>query len=196
MAVRFEFDFLRVRAVVTYLASKDVPELTKYKICKLIFLADKFHLVKYGRIITGDKYCALPKGPVPSRILNLLNAVIEGDLKSDEAKALSDVVELDRRFENPRFKATTFDAAELSQSDSMVLDEIIAVFGHMSFGELKAITHSTFAYESAWDSRPQGSNSNDMDFVAFFEQDPDAVVGAREAMLEDDLLRKTFPALH
>ena len=195
MAVRFQFDFPRMRAVVNYLASQDIPELTKYKICKLIFLADKLHLVKYGRIITGDKYCALPNGPVPSRTLNLLNAVIEGDLKTEEAKALSDSLELDRRFENPRFKAKEFDASELSQSDVMAIDKTIADYGHMAFGELKAITHSMFAYESAWNGRPAGSSGADMDFTDFFEQDSDAVVGAREAMLEDDSLRKTFPAL-
>jgi uncharacterized phage-associated protein len=195
MTVRFQFEFPRVRAVLMYMASQDVPELTKYKICKLVFLADKFHLVKYGRIITGDKYCALPNGPVPSRTLNLLNAVIDGDLQNEEAKSLSDSLELDRRFENPRFKAASFDASELSQSDVMALDKIIAEYGHMGFGELKAITHSVFAYESAWGNRPEGASAADMDFAAFFEQDSDAVVGAREAMLEDDSLRKIFPGI-
>lgn len=195
MSVRFQFDFPRVHAVVAYLASKDIPDLTKYKICKLVFLADKYHLVKYGRIITGDKYCALPFGPVPSHTLNLLNAVIEGDLGTDEAKELNEGLELDRRYENPRFKAASFEAAQLSQSDLMALDYVIAEYGRMGFGELKAITHAAFAYEKAWENRAEGSNGADMDFADFFEQDPDAVVGAREAMLEDDSLRQVFPVL-
>jgi hypothetical protein len=63
----------------------------------------------------------------------------------------------------------------------------------MGFGELKAITHSMFPYKKAWREKADGTNSADMSFEEFFEDDSDAIAGAREAMLEDDELRKTFP---
>ena len=195
MPVEFPFDFERTQAAITYLASKDLPELTKYKICKLLFLADKYHLVRYGRVITGDRYCAIPHGPVPSRILNLLNAVIAQNDLDPQAVALATVLELDRQYENPRFKAIgAFDAAKLSQSDIMALDTVVAEYGKMWFGKLKAITHSMYAYKNAWNERLEGANKADMDFESFFEEDSDAVVGARDSMLEDDFLRKTFTA--
>jgi uncharacterized phage-associated protein len=194
MTVEFQFDFDRTLSAIVYLASKDLPELTKAKICKLLFFADKLHLVKYGRIITGDKYCAIPYGPIPSRTLDLLNAVIGQNPREEQAAKMSAALELDRRYEHPRFKAIqSFDATKLSQSDLMALDQVIATYGNMGFGELKAITHSTFPYKKAWIEKPEGASGADMNFEEFFEDDSDAIAGAREAMLEDDELRKTFP---
>jgi|SRR5665213_526616 len=194
MAVAFQFDFTSTLAAITYLASRDIPELTKYKICKMLFLADKYHLVTYGRIITGDKYCAIPHGPIPSRTLNLLSAVVNENLHDAEAATLAEAVVLDRRFTYPRFHATcVVGSDQLSKSDILALDKVIAEYGNMGFGELKAITHEMFAYKQAWGDRPEGSNGVDMEFESFFEEDSDAVVGAKDAMLEDDFLRNSHP---
>jgi uncharacterized phage-associated protein len=195
MAVAFQFDSSATVAAITFLASRGVPELTKYKLCKLLFLADKYHLVKYGRIITGDKYCALPHGPVPSRTLNILNAVINNELRDSTAEHLANLVKLDRGFEQPRFHADELavETDELSQSDILALEQTIDTYGRMGFGELKAITHEMFAYKQAWGDRSQGSNAEDMSFEAFFEEDSDAVVGARDAMIEDHFLRASRP---
>ena len=194
MAVTFDYDFETTLAAITYLASKGLPELTKYKISKLLFLADKYHLVTYGRIITGDKYSAIPYGPIPSRTLNLLNAVLNDNLRDPESLLLSQAVVLDRTFSYPRFCAErVVNEDQLSQSDLLALDKVVAEYGQMGFGELKLITHEMYAYKQAWSERPRGSNGVDMDFVAFFEEDSDAVVGAQEAMIEDDFLRKAFP---
>jgi Protein of unknown function (DUF4065) len=56
-----------------FLASKHLPQLTKWRICKLLFLADKLHLLRYGRPITGDAYYAMKLGPVPTNVLNVLD---------------------------------------------------------------------------------------------------------------------------
>ncbi len=196
MPVEFQFDFEKAKAAFLYLTSKaDVPALDKYKICKLLFLADKYHLVKYGRPITGDKYCALPYGPIPSTLLNLIDAVIAGQVLVPEVVSLAEAVELDRRYENPRFKAVAaYDETQLSQSDLMALDHVIADFGKMGFAELKSITHEMVAYKKAWAAKPEGYKACDMNFEEFFEEDSDAVTGAREEMLENDLLRKMFAA--
>src|SRR5450759_3452798 len=100
MPIRFRFDQDRSVAAVVYLASKLIEGLDKYKLSKLLFLADKFHLVQYARPITGDEYYALPYGPVPSSILNLLNAVI-----SEEENILTGKLQVDRNFLNPHFSA-------------------------------------------------------------------------------------------
>ena len=194
MAVQFQFDFNSTLAAITFLASKSIPDLTKYKLCKLLFLADKYHLVKYGRIITGDRYCAIPHGPIPSRTLNLLNAVISGNLKDQESETLSNAVELDRHFQNPQFRShRVIQEDQLSQSDVLALERVISEYGQMGFGELKAITHEMFAYKQAWSDRPAGSNGVDMAFEAFFEEDSDAVVGAIDIMVDDDFLRHASP---
>src|SRR5579864_4950925 len=110
MAVQFKFDFEKFLAVLQYMAWKSVPELDKYKICKLLFLADKYHLVQYGRPIIGDRYCALRYGPVPSHSLDLLNDVIKAESTAEsnsEVRAMMGALELDRRYQNPRFSTKT-----------------------------------------------------------------------------------------
>jgi uncharacterized phage-associated protein len=73
MDLTFEFDADRTVAAIVYLALRKVPELTKWKICKLLYLADRMHLARYGRPITGDVYYALPWGPIPSYTLDALD---------------------------------------------------------------------------------------------------------------------------
>ncbi len=198
MAVSFEYDFESTFAAITYLAAQQIPELTKYKLCKLLFLADKFHLVRFGRPITGDNYCALPYGPIPSQTLNVLTASITGDgfgSTAERAKRLGEAIELDFQYENPRFRTKgAFDRDHLSDSDIFALNKVIAQYGEMDFERLKAITHEMFAYKNAWDERPAGSKRAEMPFESFFEEDADAAAGARELMIEDDLIRSASAA--
>ncbi|HEY9082880.1 MAG TPA: Panacea domain-containing protein [Vicingaceae bacterium] len=45
---------------------------------KLLWIADRLHLNKYGRLILKDSYCAMPHGPVPSETLDLVQSTQEG----------------------------------------------------------------------------------------------------------------------
>lgn len=42
-----------------------------HKIFKVLYFADRTHLIKYGRPITGDTYIAMEYGPVPSMIYDM-----------------------------------------------------------------------------------------------------------------------------
>lgn len=44
----------------------------------ILYFADKFHLQKYGRLITGDSYIAMKNGPVPSGAYDIIK-VVRGD---------------------------------------------------------------------------------------------------------------------
>ena len=48
--------------------------INRLKLMKLLWLSDRLHLNKYGRLILKDNYCALPHGPVPSLALNYSNS--------------------------------------------------------------------------------------------------------------------------
>jgi uncharacterized phage-associated protein len=193
MGVQFKFDFERFLAVLQYMAWKSVPELDKYKIGKLLFLADKYHLVQYGRPIIGDCYYALKYGPVPSHALDLLNGAIrsEGIEKDGQIRALVEGLEIDRRYHYPRFSRKNSPAFHaLSKSDVMALDHIIEKFGSKDFNSLKSLTHTMFAYRNTWDAAPNTA----MQYEDFFEEDPDAIEGAREEMLENYELSSAFPS--
>jgi len=189
MSVQFTFDLDRTVAAIAYLASKNLPGLTKYKLCKLLFIADKYHLVRYGRPITGDRYTALQYGPVPSKTLNLLNT-----LETGRAAPLAPLVELDYTYKYPHLRAKTTVDESLSISDKEALDHTVEHFGSKTFEELKAITHEMPAYRKAWDEKPQHRHAEPMKFEDFFEEDGDAIGGAYEEMIENDALRRAFAA--
>lgn len=190
--VRFDFDFEKFLAAVQYISSKELPNLDAYKICKLLFFADKYHLVSYGRPITGDVYCALRYGPVPSQALDLLNALAKGEDEDDEnVKRMASRFVIDRRFRYPRFSTTDASGfSDLSKSDLMSLDEVINEFGKMNFNQLKSITHAVYAYKKTWE---KGEHA--MRYEDFFREDPDAIDGAYQEMLENQRLRRAFGAM-
>lgn len=195
MAVTFEFDQEKTVAAVVYLASKGLPGLTKYKVCKLLFLADKYHLVRYGRPITGDRLNAMEHGPIPSRTLDILTSVIKEDfdgwMGDATAKMLAGYLEVQRVYYNPRFRAAQQPPAGiLSDSDMAAIDAIVREHGNKTFEELKAMTHELYAYQKAWSERT--NNAPIIAYEDLFEEDDDALEGAREEMLENHQLRKAF----
>lgn len=187
MPVSFQFELDKAVAAVAYLASRGIPELDKYKIAKLIFLADKAHLVRFGRPITGDKMWALKHGPVPSRILDLLDSAV-----ADPDNPLSDWVELSTKYSYRRFSSTSFDQEALSASDIVVLDEVIEKHGGKSFHELKSLTHEMLEWQAAWARRGSSERADIFFEDIMFEEEADAIEGAREAMEEDAEIRLLF----
>jgi uncharacterized phage-associated protein len=194
MAVHFTFKFRKAQASLLYLASKDLPGFTKGKVCKLLFLADKHHLVRHARPVTGDRYTAVPHGPIPSRMKDILDEVESGNPVSPEAIEMASAVELDRRFQYPRIRPMKeAEMGELSESDIESLDAVASSFGSKTFTELRSITHEMPAYDNAWTAKPAPKQQAWMHFEDFFEEDEGSRAGVREEMLENDALRKSFP---
>ncbi len=201
MPAKFRFEFEKAFAAILYLASKPdlVPEFDKLKAAKLLFLADKYHLVRYGRPILGDEYRALTYGPVPQITMDFLHAVVDPDSKGgfvdrDNAKRLAGALTIDRGYKYPRFsgkeQVNFYDF--LSKSDLAALDHIISIYGKKSAIELSALTHAMPAYQKAWESRGMEA-AVDMKYEDFFEGDPDAIDGALEEMIENNELNEAFP---
>ena len=183
MAVEFKFDSKRTASAIAYFASKKLPDLTKYKICKLLFFADKLHLVRYGRSITGDDYFALDWGPIPSTTLDALNDQHPFAVWLDAL--------LIRKHGGGKYPTyllrsdATVDMRYLSKSDRKVLAKIARDYGQKSFDDLFDLTHATPAYKRAWDRKKEHEKRSAMRFEEFFEDDEDAVPGACEEMLEN-----------
>jgi len=201
MAVMFLYDFDKAEAALVYLASNSeaVPAFDKYKAGKLLFLADKYHLVRYGRPILGDNYKALDYGPVPQQTLDVLHVLVgdQSAWRADVAKAverLRKMLEVDHRFRYPRLSArVTPNLEALSISELRALEHVVSEHGKRTFDELKVLTHTMPAFRKAWAARGDAL-AVEMNYEDFFEEDPDAHAGAREEMLENDALRKAFPA--
>lgn len=68
------FDFEKIVMAINYFArEKHGKSVDKLEVLKLIYLADRYHLRKFGRLITEDNYFAMPLGPVPSLAKDICN---------------------------------------------------------------------------------------------------------------------------
>ena len=60
-----------LNAIVYFANRSDTKTIGRLKLMKLLWLADRLHLMKYGRMVLNDKYYAMPYGPVPTHGNNL-----------------------------------------------------------------------------------------------------------------------------
>jgi uncharacterized phage-associated protein len=135
--IKFQFDTKKALQAVLWLLCRNNGAMNKLKLVKLVFLADREHLVKYGRPIVGGKYFAMDHGPVSSELLNMLNAAKTGTsripLKAGPSYSIKAADNPDERY--------------LSESDLNVLDDIYRKFGHLDGFQLRDLTHELKAYK-------------------------------------------------
>ncbi len=194
MSVNFKFDIDKAIAATVYIASKKPTELTQAKLFKLLYFADKDHLVRYCRPITGDWYTAMKDGPVPSNLYNAFKKLGSPPKKEDEnARRLAQFVKLDSSWQYPRIEVQKeLDPLQLSISDIHSLDRVLKLYGKMSFTQVRSIAHNTPAWANAWEKKEETKDASRMSFEDFFEEDASALSGVREEMVENYLLRKAF----
>lgn len=119
-----------------------------HRVAKVLYLADKLHLERYGFPITGDKYIKMCYGPVPSVTYDAIKSLAgKSHSKHSEtaqlvAKELSGALIV----KGNSLEATReADVGELSQSMTDCLDEIIGQYDTLSFDTITDITH-----DAAW----------------------------------------------
>ena len=67
-----KFNYKKATQLINFFILKSGKKhLGKLEILKLVFLADRYHLRKYGRSITNDEYWAMPYGPVASAVKDI-----------------------------------------------------------------------------------------------------------------------------
>ena len=182
MPLEFRPDYNKIVETRLYLAHKR-PGADKYLVVKLFYLADREHLIRYGRPITRDKYVALTYGPIASNAMDLM----ERD-SYVMRKANIDTLPFDIGEKQTKRGATQtlgrphreIDRDLFSRTELAVLDETIAAYGGLDFDGLYNLTHSHFAYNRAWNSRSHGSHAADMRYDEMIEDD-----SARQRILED-----------
>lgn len=138
-----------IKKIVTVLCvlSKELGRIDKGKVCKMLYYIDKIHLIEYGRFVTGDRYYKLPKGPIPTRILDILNSP---EMRfSEEEQYLSKYLNISKdRNKCIEYKQEP-DYSELSKSEKIVIKRVIKEYGHYSFPQLVDISHKEPAYLKA-----------------------------------------------
>ncbi len=137
------FDIEKAIEVIVYTSHK---KRDLFHIVKILYFADKVHLEKYGRLITGDRYIAMKDGPVPSGAYDIIKSVRgDGISKIDAQPERAFKVEDWTNIIPLREPNTDY----LSESDIEALDKAIADYGKMDFGKLRKIVHKEKAYKQA-----------------------------------------------
>ena len=182
--IRFKFELDKLIASISFFADKKLYDLSKLKVCKLLYYADKHHLIKYGRPIIGDVYYHLDNGPVPSNSLNIMNEVIAADpvyLKSGDVsneERFNEYLHVRRPLfsKHPLFSVKKqHDFECLSASELEALEMTMNKYGGKSPSALINLTHE----EIAWKNSPPNS---EIDYRLFFEGESSADPRAREYM--------------
>jgi|WetSurMetagenome_2_1015567.scaffolds.fasta_scaffold74511_2 hypothetical protein len=144
--------------------------LTQYEIVKSLFIADFWHLKKFGRPVTFDNYVAMKFGPVPSEAYDMLkpNYVWKG-VPAPDGWPLWDRNAIEgstaAHFENPR---RPVNRRKLSETDIGELMEALKFVTNLGFGGVRDWTHLNPAYVDAWEARGD-RKSNDMKYELLLE---------------------------
>ena len=120
-----------------YLSKKLNSSIDKLAAVKLLFFADRYHLRKYGRLISDDTYYALPHGPVASNSLDILNQVMNDSNTGTSRKYI-------KKSDSNTFIAveTDYKLEYLSDSDVEALEFVAEQFGDKEAWELRNLTHN------------------------------------------------------
>ncbi|MDR1983823.1 MAG: SocA family protein [Prevotellaceae bacterium] len=122
---------------VLYIAHKLIRK-DFHKIFKILYFADRGHLVEYGRTITGDKYIAMNDGPVPSNIYDIFKSVRGDGFFKDDGKFSQYFSVVDWDLIIPKKQE---DLGELSKTDLTHIDNSLRVYGDMSWDEVREKSH-------------------------------------------------------
>jgi len=140
MTIRFTFDAEKALEALVYIVAKTGADL--YGALKIYYNADKMHLHKFGRFISGDYYKALPYGPVPQGAYDILHYVRGTHTASPVPQARHAL-----RFKGQNglevLRAPELDI--LSKTEMECLDAAISRDGKKRFWQLKKETH-----DAAW----------------------------------------------
>lgn len=144
----------RAAQSAAFLLHRAGGSLPLIKLIKLLYLAERLSLRRYGEPLTGDRLVAMPHGPVLSQTYDRINGAvpsIEGGWDSWISDRAGHVVALR---DPSKVRTPEQDLMALSESDLEVLAEIWSEFGHWDRWELVRYTHE---HLPEWRD-PQGSS--------------------------------------
>ena len=105
------------------------------KLIKLLYLADREALLRWGCPITTDRYVSLDRGPVLSHVLNLITDETDPETSSIWARVISEPTKYEVHLNEE------IQEEELSDAEIDLLNEIFREYGKMSRWDLVRITH-------------------------------------------------------
>ncbi|MBI2926495.1 MAG: SocA family protein [Verrucomicrobia bacterium] len=155
---------------LNFFARQAGGRINKLKALKLLFLADRYHLRKYGRPVSECAYYAMKDGPVASEAKHIAEAsdFLPASARSHTRKFL------EKKSDYEFASVADVDKSALSESDVEALTFAWENFGYLPKYQLRDLTHrypEWKRHERAL--RHDGRKRVQMDYADFFGE-PDA----------------------
>jgi len=126
----------KATAMAAYFLQKAGGEMEYIKLIKLLYIADREALKRWGRPLTGDAYYSLPHGPIVSRIKDF----ITDDPELSGAKVWKDFIETEPQKYSVRLKREV-PWNSLADAEVELLEEIFKKYGRLTKWEIVELTH-------------------------------------------------------
>ena len=162
---RIQFNFNREKAIecIIYFSSR-IIDPTFHSINKLLYFADKTSLERYGRLICGDDYYAMPLGPVPSHTYDLMKEAVKSSALPFTVNGCSVIPKREANLD------------VFTESDVESLNKSIELYGKVPFWKRNQDSHDD-AYNAAWQSRGECKSVRiPIESIAHLLQDADELI--------------------
>lgn len=179
------FDERKTAQMAAFFLAKGDGSMSHLKLMKLLYLAERESLVRFGIQMTGDRLVSMDQGPVLSETLNHMD---------DEVESVEDGwmswISSKANYELSLIKdARKMRLNRLSRNDIEILNDVWRGFGHLGKWEIRDFTHTL----PEW-SHPHGSCKpiNRAVIFASSGRDFDAVKAAMESLEEDEAILRAL----
>lgn len=183
------FDYKKSTQLINYIAVRNGGTVTKLKLFKLVWLANRLHLRRYARTITGDAHVAMEHGPVPSQTKNLLEPIM---ITSAGDRYFAKVIFVEG---NDITSKSEPDMLVFSKSDIKAIDDVWEKYGQYKPWALREHSHLFPEWKRYEDHFKKSISSRPIDvedyFDAFddgmgvFDQDEETLKFMKEDYLEN-----------
>ncbi|PIR02477.1 MAG: hypothetical protein COV62_01355 [Candidatus Nealsonbacteria bacterium CG11_big_fil_rev_8_21_14_0_20_35_11] len=164
MKIITAFDNKKATQALNFLALKEGGLIDKLKVVKLMWLADRLHIRKYGRPIFNDIYFAMPYGAVGSSAKDLAGFNVDGD----EKEYLENYLELGRGYKIKSKQKVDLDI--FSDSEIEALEKSYREYGQLNQFDLAELSHKFPEWEKFREVLTSKSSTRElMDYDDFFK---------------------------
>jgi uncharacterized phage-associated protein len=132
----------RTLELILYVA-RHSPVSTVYWVLKMIYFADRHHLLEFGRRLHEDSYIAMEDGPVPSYAYDLFKNVRFNRTFRDDYKVSAGQFEVRNDREIVPLRDPNMDI--FSASEIQCLNRYIDSLSKLSYSEIRDMSH-----DDAW----------------------------------------------
>lgn len=145
--IRLRFNEAKAAQAAARLLKLRRGRMSYLKLLKLMYLADRQAILRWGRPISTDRYVSMDQGPVLSNVYSLIN----GDIPPQKNSAWLELISAPENYE-VGLRVDEPPTSELSRDEERLLDEIFETYGHMSRWELRDFCHDLPEWQD-----PEGS---------------------------------------